>query len=214
MGKAAETCAFVQGHDGIGGQSTEAHARNIEYGKRVRLFPPCTHRYPKILVFELRGNNRMIDPLIARRLLLQLAAKGAPVGLTLGALIHNGALQACERDLVGIRVHEVLLDLRPHCFYQIAHMADNGIVAQNSMPALKDVMQSDRHQHSRHHDKSPMPIPEGHSERSAHQCKKGKDKYQMTQGKHRGESPVYESFTAIVAGPDLRRIRLRTTVIR
>jgi hypothetical protein len=82
----------------------------------------------------------MIHPFVACPLQLKLGAEGAAVRFTLGTLVDHAALQPRERDLVGVRIHQVLLDLRSNRLDEVAEVSEDGVVAQHRVATLQDIM--------------------------------------------------------------------------
>src|SRR6516165_5837388 len=94
----AELSALVERADGVCGQSTEAHCRNVEYRTGVRLFAMFTaDQHAEIGVFDLHRPQRVVDPFVAGQIDVLAASEWLPALHILGALIDQRALSARER---------------------------------------------------------------------------------------------------------------------
>ncbi len=160
MSKPANARADIQRLDGVGRQRAETHARNIEYRQGIRLLSAGPDSNAEILAVQLRRRHGVVDPLVPHFVQFEFGSEGATVGHAFGALVDDTALKAGEWHLVGIRVHQILLDFRPDGFYQVAKMSHNGIVAQHSMPALQDVMYAECRNEQWRNNIAPVPAPE------------------------------------------------------
>ena len=92
----------VQREDRVAGQGTEAHRRDVENARAVRLRAARrrAHGHAKVERRNLRRHQRVIDPLVARGALIELRTERPLVGIALRALIDDRALLARERRLL------------------------------------------------------------------------------------------------------------------
>ena len=86
--------------------------------------------------------NRVVQPLVMRLVDIVLGAERPLVEHALGALVDDGALVARERHAVLVVLEEVLAHLGPDLLQQEAQMCRDRIVAQNCVPGLEEVVQS------------------------------------------------------------------------
>src|SRR5690606_24004237 len=123
--KAALLRAAVQREHGVGRQRTEAQRRDVQDAGVVRLRAAGTYVETKIGRRDLGRHDRMVDPLVARSVLVELRPEGPLVGFALGALVDERALLARERRMVVVALDEVLANLGPDELEQKAQMADD-----------------------------------------------------------------------------------------
>ncbi|MDA0333661.1 MAG: hypothetical protein O2782_00665, partial [bacterium] len=88
----------------------------------------------------------MCQTLITRVVEIQLGAEGMGFALILGAGIDEGSLVAREGRAVRMPLDEVLLDLGTDGLEEVAHVADDGEVAQQSVIPLYNVVHTQNNQ--------------------------------------------------------------------
>ena len=144
MVEIAHLGALVQRQDRIGRQRPEAHRRDVVDRGAVglRTIRPADGQ-AKVGVLDLARPDRMGQPLVAAVIDPLLGAEGALVLDVLGALVDDGARLARERHLFLIALDQVLANLRPDQFKEIAHMAEDRIVAQDRVIGLRHVAKAD-----------------------------------------------------------------------
>src|SRR5690606_35350052 len=104
--------AYVQGHDGVGGQGAEAHGRDVECRHRIRLAAiRAAHRLPEVGVLDARRHQGMVDPFVPVAVDVFLGAERPLVDFLLGALVDDGALRPREGRGVRVVFQEILADL-------------------------------------------------------------------------------------------------------
>ena len=99
--------------------------------RRIGLGAAGADGHAKVVAGHVGRRDRMVDPLVAVRVHVQLRAEGALVGVDLGTLVHQRTLLPRERRGFVVGFDEVLADLRADVFQQVAHMADHRVVAQH-----------------------------------------------------------------------------------
>ena len=82
----------------------------------------------------------MRRPLVPDAIDVALGAERLRLELAFGPLIDDVAELPLDREGVGIRLDEVLMELRPQRLEQIAPVADDREVAQDGMAALQAVV--------------------------------------------------------------------------
>src|SRR5690606_29172050 len=92
--------------------------------------------YPEVVAGKRPWRERMIDPLVAAGVDIELGSEGSHAELQLGPLVDHGALLARERYGFGIGLEQVLAKLRAHRLDQETDMADDRIVAQHRPAGL------------------------------------------------------------------------------
>ena len=137
--------AAVERQDGIGRQRAEAHRRDVEHAGAVGLRAAGADGHAEVVAVDLRGRDRVVDPLVAHLLDVHLRAEGPVVRLTLGALVHQRALLSREGCGLVVALDEVLADLGADEFQQEAQVPDDGVVAQDGVLRLPQVVQADQH---------------------------------------------------------------------
>jgi len=138
--------AGVQREDGVGRERAEAHRRDVEEARAVRLGAAGADDDAKVVRRQHGRLQRVVDPLVADGRDVHLRAERALVGIVLGALVDERSLLARERRRLVVALDEVLADLRPDELEQEPEVADHRIVAQDRVPVLHDVAQADEHE--------------------------------------------------------------------
>ena len=147
MGKAAEAGAAVQRPDGVGRQRAEAHRRDVEHRGIIGLAAGRAAD-PQAEAFAGRGfgRDRMVQPFEMAVIDIVVGAEGPLVELVLGPLVDDGALVARKRHAALVVLEEILPDLGPDILQQEAQVPDDGIVAQDRVPGLEQVPDTDQRQ--------------------------------------------------------------------
>ena len=89
MRKVAPLGALVERQDGVGTQRSEAHRRDVEHAGRIRLGRVLTNGDAKVMRADFGGRHRVVHPLIAFGMHIQLGAKGPLVRVPLSPLVHQ-----------------------------------------------------------------------------------------------------------------------------
>ncbi len=139
--------AAVQRADRRAAQRAEAHRADVEDAGVVGLGAAGADAHAEVVRGDARGLQRMVDPLVAFGLHVELGAQRALVGVALGALVHQRALLARERGSLVVALDEVLAHLGADELEQEAQVADHGIVAQDRVAALAHVAHAGDHPH-------------------------------------------------------------------
>ena len=142
MGKAALPGSPVQRAHRIGGQRPIAHCGNVQDRGRIGLCAgaavPDGHAMG--VGADSAGGDGMVQPFVFIAIDVVLRAKGPLVQFALCPLIDKGPLVSRERSPVLVTFKEVLADFGADPFQQKPQMAGNGIVAQDRMPRLDQVV--------------------------------------------------------------------------
>jgi hypothetical protein len=85
----------------------------------------------------------------------EFGAVGSAVGVVLGALVDDAALGAREGAFFGIALDEVLPDLGADEFEQEAEVAPEGVIAQDAVVGLGQVVDAERDQQDGDHGPEP-----------------------------------------------------------
>src|SRR5690606_36539486 len=134
MRKAAAPRAGVQRMDRGRGKRAETHARDIETRGVIGLaaLRPADID-AQMLRHHIARRERMAGALVADLEQVRLGSERLAVENAAGALVDHAALQAVIGAAALVGLDEILLDLRADELQQIAHMADDGIIAQHVM---------------------------------------------------------------------------------
>ncbi len=155
--------ALVEREDRVGRQRPEAHGRDVEDARRVRLrHPALADADPEVVAPDLHRRDRVVDPLVVRLVEVHLRAERALVDHALGALVDDRALGAGEGRVVGVGLDEVLADLGPDVLEEEAEVRDDGVVAADRLAGLREVHEADQRQDREHR---PGPQPQGRKRR-------------------------------------------------
>ena len=139
--KAAFGGTFVEGLDGVGGQCTKAHSRDVQQRHRIGLAAVrSTHRDAQRRRVELFRAHRVRDPLGASLVHVLDAAKTAFVVLFFGSGIDHGTLAAREGQLLLIVFQKVLAQFRADVFECVTQSASDRVIAANGLLGLQDIL--------------------------------------------------------------------------
>jgi hypothetical protein len=167
MREAALLRADIERADGVRRQRAEAHRRDAEHRVRVRLRAAAlAHHHAEIRVLDLQRVHRVVDPLVVRRVGIDQRAVGALVNHVLGALVHQRTLRARERDLLGLRLEEVLADLGPDELQEETQVRQDRVVAADRLPRLQHVPGAEQAERARHQHHRQQPGLPGHRRRA------------------------------------------------
>jgi hypothetical protein len=172
MGKAGRLRPLVERADRVGRQRAEAHGGDVEHRGVVRLETVgAADANPEIVILEMGRREGMRDPFVARLVDIVFGAEGALVELALGALVGERALVARERAAVLLALEEVLPDLRPQLFHDVAGMTRDRIVPEHRALGLHDVVDAHRHQEGHDEERHDQPgiEPVRHQDHAAEQ---------------------------------------------
>ena len=86
----------------------------------------------------------MVEPHAVIKAQIHLGAEGTVILLVLGARVDQRALLARERPGVEVAFEQVLADFRPDSLEQPAQMADQGVISQDGMRRLHNVLEPNR----------------------------------------------------------------------
>ncbi len=153
---AEATLAGVDGEAGLGGSQAErlhcrgaerpeAHTGAVEQRGRVRLGAVGTTDHDPAVRGCRQRLHRVGEELVSRLVDVLLGAERQFVSVTLRPLVHDGADLSTERRAVGLRLHEVLLDLRADPLGQVAAVSEDGVEPEDRVGALDTVVQPDGH---------------------------------------------------------------------
>ena len=110
--EAAELRAGVERQHGVLGERTEAHGRGIEHRGRIGLLAlGPAHLDPGVRLGQEVGRERVVDPLVARRVDIPLRPEGHRVAHALGSLVDHRAHLPAQRPPVRLPLDEVLVQL-------------------------------------------------------------------------------------------------------
>lgn len=141
VGETAQLRPGVEGEDGVGGQGAEAHRRDVEQGHVVRLGAAGSADPDpgRIGAYRVRGHGRR-EVFAAGPEEVELGAERLLCVGALGPLVDDAAGVAVEGAAVDVPLDEVLLDLRPQRLQSEPEMTQQGVVPQDGMPALQEVV--------------------------------------------------------------------------
>src|SRR5690606_13737836 len=141
MGETALPRAPVQREDRIGRKGTEAHRRNVVDRGVIGLEAVRpTDAGAEVGILDLHRHDRMGEPFVAGVVDALARAEGPLVLHPLGALVDERAVVARKRLLVLVAFNQVLANLRPDALEEKAHVADEGVVPENRVPMLEEVV--------------------------------------------------------------------------
>src|SRR5262249_16074858 len=144
MVEASDLCPLVESAHGIGGEGAIAHRRDVEDGGGVGLRAvAAADRDAKEFFRRHRGGRGMLQPFEAALVNVVFRAERPLVERMLGPLVDDGALTARERQAVLVVLEKILPHLRPYLLEQESKVGRDGVVAQDRMPALKKIAQSE-----------------------------------------------------------------------
>src|SRR5262249_27123132 len=140
MGEAALPGAGVERADGVRAQRAKAHRGDVEHRERgrPRAIGPANGNAERLDGDRAR-RDRMLQPLIASGVDVELRAERALVERELGALVDDGAPVARERQAVLLALEEILPEFWPDRLEQKADVRGDRIVAQDRMARLREV---------------------------------------------------------------------------
>ena len=142
MREVAEVGAGVECADGLGRQRAEGHGGDVEHAGAVGVGAVgAADHHPGLRLLRRAGGDGMLQPLEAGLIDLVLGAEGALVQHHLGALVDQAALVAAEGRAVLLILEEVLAHLRADFLQQEAEVGDDGVVAQNRVAGVEQVLQ-------------------------------------------------------------------------
>lgn len=141
VGEPAHPGAGVEGRERPGGQRTEAHRRHVEQGhvvrpRAVRSADPDAGR---VRAHRSRGHRRG-EVLAPGPVHVEFGAERFFRVRALGALVDDAARIAVEGPAVEVPLDEVLLELRSQCFQCEAEVPQQGVVPQDGVPSLHQVV--------------------------------------------------------------------------
>lgn len=156
----AEFRPFVERANGVGTERAEAHRRDVEQGRRVRLAAlwPADLHAKAARVGQRRRAHRVADELETVLVHIAQCAEGFVGALVLGARIHQRALGAGEGQLLGVTFEQVLANLWADTFDQVADVAQDRVVAPHCMARLQQVTDTDQAEHAGEQGKRPQPL--------------------------------------------------------
>ena len=185
VGKATHLGALVQRQHRVGRQRAKTHGRDVEHTHAVglgagrrrgrRLLRRAAHPDAEVVGRQLGRCHGMVDPLVPLHTHIQLRAKRAVVGLTLGALVHQRTLRPRKRRGFAVTLDEILPDFGADVFQRKPQVADDGVVAQNGVPVLPQVVNAQRHQCTQHQQGQPA-HPQAHDGKNTQQKAKNAER--------------------------------------
>ena len=152
--------ALVQRAHRVRRQRAEAHRRNIEHARRIRLRRGRTDDDAEIVRIHVRGRHRMVDPFVVHAIHVLLAAERHHVHHALGALVHQRTLLTRERHFGGVALDEVLADLRADRLQSVAEVRQHRIVAAQRAAGLQQVPRPQQRQGAEDRHAQPGDRPE------------------------------------------------------
>ena len=145
MGEPPHLCSLVQGHDGVGTQGAKTHGGDIEQAQVIGLGAVfVAHANAEIVALNLRRCHGVGQPFIAFGHHIELCAKRSFVRLSFGTGVHQRALGAGKGLGLVLAFNEILPNFRADEFQQKTHMPEDGVVAQDGMVGLQQVVHTDR----------------------------------------------------------------------
>ena len=192
MRKATHLRALVQRADGVGGQRAETHGGDIEQRQRVRLDAsrPADH-HTEIKRRRRRGRDRVGQPLIVAAIDIDLRAERPLVELALGALVDDGPRRTVERHAVEIAFEKILPDFGANFFEQKAQIGENGVIAQQRMSCLDEIVEAKQRKGAENQDRRLR--PGAHQRLRPGKGESGKDRPgdgNNERGKPHGQTPA------------------------
>jgi hypothetical protein len=150
VGEIAEFGALVERPHRVGRERAEAHRRNIEYRTGVRLLAIfAADLHAEIKIVDLYRTQRMIDPFVAGQVHVFAGAERLSALDVFGALINERTLRTRERHRFVIALEQILTDLRADCLEKESEMREQRIVAQDRMPSLEIIADTNQAQGAR-----------------------------------------------------------------
>ena len=176
VGEPTRFRALVHGAYGGLAQGSEAHRGDVEHRRRVglgALRAADGHPQVGLRVRDHRpGGDGVVQPAVAGAVHVALGAERLLVPHVLRSLVDHRPGVPVERSAVGVVLHEVLVQLRPHPLQQEPHPPGQRVVAQDAVPQLEVVV--DAQQHQRHEQDLQEPPPRAHQEGEGNR-QQGKD---------------------------------------
>ncbi len=161
--EAALRGATVERLDRIGRQRAEAHRRDVEQRDVVRLraLGPAEPNARQYVVWLRLGSQRVRDELVADRRDVALGAERLLAVVALRAVVDEVARLPVVRPPLGVRLDEVLPDLRADLLEEEPEVAEHGVVAGDAVAALHHVVDADqRDEDERRRDEPPAHMDE------------------------------------------------------
>ena len=160
MGEVAEFGAFVQRPDRIGAERTEAHGRNIEDRRRVRLSAlRAADGDPELVrVRQRRRAHGMADEFEAGLINVDQGAERFVGRFIFGACIDQRTLRTGEGQGVAVGLQQVLADFRADRFDGVPDVAQNRIVTAHRVRDLNEVENTDQAENRRRERERPKPL--------------------------------------------------------
>ena len=151
--EAAAARALADRQHGVGRERTEAHRRDVHHRRRVGdaalLAADRDPDFARRIVGDGHRPGRVADEPVAFGVDVLLGPEGLDGGDALRAPVHDVALVAIERAAAGIALYEVLMQLGAGRLEQVAHAAEQRVVAHDRVRVLEAVVQGE--QGDRHH---------------------------------------------------------------
>jgi hypothetical protein len=178
--EAALARAEVQGADRVRAQRAEAQGRDVEHrgGVRLRAVRPADRHAERRGVRFGDRLHRMADELVPGAIDVAERAEGLLARLALGALVDQRALRARERQLLVVRLEQVLTDLGADALHPIAQVADDRIVAQHRPRALQQVGDAEQRQRPEAERHGPSPARIAQPDEAGHRAERADDERQ------------------------------------
>ena len=163
---AGQRAATIDRFDGHRAQGPEAHRGHVDDrgGSEHRPPTPCLAqhlraRHPIVVAVRARQREHALvdDDVIGRRLEIGVGAEREVVVDPLGRGVDPAPLVAVERTFLAVVGDDVLAQLRPHRFEQIAKMADEREISQDGVLALGEVVAGDDRENHDYGDTHPQP---------------------------------------------------------
>ncbi|MCY1177220.1 hypothetical protein D9M73_175200 [compost metagenome] len=160
MVEIAQLGALIEGADGIGAERAEAHRRNVENRRRVRLaaLRPANDDPEACRIGQRCRAHGVADELETGFIYVDQGAERFVRGFVLRPGIHQRALGAGEGQGIAVGLQQVLADFRANGLDQIADVAKNRVVTADGVALLQQVEQADQAENACGQGERPQPF--------------------------------------------------------
>ena len=160
VGEVAEFRPLIQRPDRVRAERAEAHRRNIEDRRRVRLRALRTpdSDAETVRVTQRRGAHRVADEFEAGLVNVDQRAERFVGSFVFRSRVHQRTLRAGEGQGIAVGLEQILANLRADAFDQITDVAQNRIIAAHCMARLQQVEHAEQAQHSGGGGDRPQPV--------------------------------------------------------
>ncbi|MNI48751.1 hypothetical protein D3C73_1033310 [compost metagenome] len=150
VGEVAELGALVQRANGVGAERAEAHGRDVEHRRRIRLgaLRAADGHAKTARVTQRSRAHGVADEFEARLVNVDQGAERFVGAFILGPGIDQRTLGPGKGQGVAVGLEQVLADFRANAFDQITDIAEDRIVAAHRVRALHQIEQADQAEHA------------------------------------------------------------------